>query len=80
MTVNRNLFMVNRVSCRKDSHYTSVLSLCANIEILSNNLPTPQAGGQEKSFVEQMNYFPMKGFTDKDGVLVIIFANDLIYM
>ena len=33
-----------------------------------------------KYLIISNNYFTMKGFTDKDGVLVIIFANILIYM
>jgi len=33
-----------------------------------------------KYLIISNNYFTMKGFTDKDGVLVIIFANNLIYM
>ena len=32
-----------------------------------------------KYLIISNNYFTMKGFTDKDGVLVIIFANNLIY-
>ena len=33
-----------------------------------------------KYLIISNNYFTMNGFTDKDGVLVIIFANNLIYM
>ena len=33
-----------------------------------------------KYLITSKDYFIMKGFTDKDSVLVIIFANNLIYM
>ena len=32
-----------------------------------------------KYLIISNNYFTMKGFTEKDGVLVIVFANNLIY-
>jgi len=33
-----------------------------------------------KYLIISNNLFTMKGFIDKDGVLVIIYANNLIYM